>query len=135
MSASSSCTRTRCFLNFSFEIFPKKFVGWRRDLTREGVEPNPGPGWKEFEEEALKAFGDDSKTVLDGLKSAIKKKIISTFHVREFLNDSTKDAIRKELDIDDTIRTDLIRILDRLEGISNCLFFQTYFHSSTSTSV
>ena len=86
-----------------------------RDLIREGIEPNSGPGWKEFEEKVLAKFGDGAP--LDILKKVINKPFISTTHIREFLLDQTLEDKRIQIGIDKTILPELLGILDNLEGI------------------
>ena len=34
--------------------------GWKRELIREGIEPNPGPTWKEIKEILSKKFDNNS---------------------------------------------------------------------------
>jgi hypothetical protein len=82
-------------------------------LTIDGVESNPGPGWKEFEEEVLAKFGTEAP--VGAIKKAINKPFINTVHIREFLHAPLRAVERKDLGIDETILSDLLKILDSLE--------------------
>ncbi len=44
------------------------YLGWVRELTREGIEPNPGPSWDDFVEAAKKTFSTDYSEYEDDLK-------------------------------------------------------------------
>ncbi len=44
------------------------YLGWVRELTREGIEPNPGPSWDDFVEAAKKTFGTEYSEYGDDLK-------------------------------------------------------------------
>jgi hypothetical protein len=95
------------FLNFSFKLLlAKKFVGWVRELIREGIEPNPGPFWKDLEKK-LKEILDDNEydelktDVLDPLKEKIKnlKGVIAptTNNIEEYFGDRDVTPTGKEL--------------------------------------
>ncbi len=44
------------------------YLGWVRELIREGIEPNPGPSWDDFVEAAKKTFSTDYTEYEDDLK-------------------------------------------------------------------
>ncbi len=47
-------------------------AGWLRNLTEEGVEPNPGPTWAAFLEAMKKQLGDEYGLYADDLKKGGK---------------------------------------------------------------
>ncbi len=78
--------------------------GWIRDLTRECVEPNPGPAWNELIEKLRKKMGDDFDDIgstLDDIRNEIKKnaKVVTTDHVGSLLDNNDSD-IMKTMDKD-----------------------------------
>ncbi len=44
------------------------YLGWVRELTREGIEPNRGPSWDDFVEAAKKTFSTDYSKYEEDLK-------------------------------------------------------------------
>lgn len=69
------------------------FIGWKRDLLRECVEPNPGPSLNTFVEKFLIPKLDNSEAYeydLEAFKQAIKKVFRGRSHdhehVRSFLD-------------------------------------------------
>jgi hypothetical protein len=82
---------TFCFHHFYSCACANKFEGWQRDLTQEGVEPNPGASWDEFQEklkEKLGEFFEFFKTPIDNLKNAVfneYKDLPDTINVKKYL--------------------------------------------------
>jgi hypothetical protein len=52
-----------------------KFAGWVRDLTLEGIEPNPGPTWDELLEAITKKFKAGMPTPVGDALSKIYSEI------------------------------------------------------------
>eukprot|EP01119_Soliformovum_irregulare_P020756 TRINITY_DN677_c0_g4_i6.p1 TRINITY_DN677_c0_g4~~TRINITY_DN677_c0_g4_i6.p1 ORF type:complete len:286 (-),score=28.68 TRINITY_DN677_c0_g4_i6:705-1562(-) len=102
-------------------------LGWKRDLLRECVEPNPGPGLVEgLKAKVLASYSahwDAWKPALERLESEIAKHPtigprtgfgVSSAHGLEFLATSEGDAFIKEMKLD-SYREELLRWLHDLE--------------------
>ena len=102
----------------------KKHVGWKRDLTHEGIEPNPGPSWDDFLREVQKKWPTDFQNILPPLqklredllsKLQLRPVILLTKHVLEYLQNPDNQSIVYDLQLTDCLQ-DLIGILTTLEG-------------------
>lgn len=85
--------------------------GWKRELTREGIEPNPGPmTWKEMCDQLEMRMGDDWPTAKEELES-IKPKLPTKYPTAEVLLNNVE-----KLNLDATL-VDLIKDLVSKSGI------------------
>eukprot|EP01118_Nematostelium_gracile_P005721 TRINITY_DN1817_c0_g2_i1.p1 TRINITY_DN1817_c0_g2~~TRINITY_DN1817_c0_g2_i1.p1 ORF type:complete len:440 (-),score=67.70 TRINITY_DN1817_c0_g2_i1:13-1332(-) len=60
--------------------------GWLRDLTAEGVESNPGPGWKKLISAVSEEFEDPPKEVVESLKKNLGKPDLHDYQESDFTN-------------------------------------------------
>ncbi len=106
-------------------------AGWLRGLTKEGVEPNPGPTWAAFLEAMKKQLGDEYDLYADDLKKEGKlytqllgwkhskgknPKMIDADVLFEFVAAERKEGMTAPLTIifkdDDTIIRNILAVVD-----------------------
>ncbi len=81
-------------------ILSSSLVGWIRELTREGIEPNPGPAFSELAKWLRESFAEDwdrnAEDKLQELKLAVRSKVgngfFGTDEVKKFFDNYPEEA-------------------------------------------
>ena len=117
-------------------VCTNEFVGWQRDLTQEGIEPNPGPEWTTILPQLQNYFPKSHQAITSALQE-IENMILDSEEIlsvteqdmRNYLTDDGNSTVFQKLKISSNIRQDLIRLLDSaLQGkraynaLTSCIF-------------
>lgn len=125
---------------------------WKRNLIAEGIEPNPGPSWTQFEK-ALEEFigeDEDAKThfirVLPSLKNIVQKlcsiEYVDTTAILQVIENKENESVLLKAGIDDSCRRAIDEVIQSIQSsklhflllitVSILYYFEVNFSESKS---
>jgi hypothetical protein len=103
---------------------------WLRDLSKEGIEPNPGPSWDDFLDAVQQQYRTDFpnlKPALQNMRNDLFSKLkppplaVKIEHVKDYLMKDENQSVIQFLQLETYVK-DFNTIIAKLEGTLNLCF-------------